>query len=272
MFAKFLPAALLRRGFARRDARSCGPSQPEPPSGWTDKKAVTARKHVVVAAHPLAAEAGRRMLDKGGSAVDAAIATQLVLGLVEPHASGLGGGAFLLVHDAKAKRTLAYDGRETAPSGAEPQLFIGADGKPMPFQAAVVGGKSVGVPGTLRLLEVAHARHGRLAWAALFQPAIEIAEKGFAMSPRLFELVGKDASLAREPATRAYFLGPDGKPWPIGTVNEEPGLCRHTPGDREEGFRRVLHGRDRRRHRGRRARPPQCRLDDARGPRRLPRP
>jgi len=202
------------------------PSQPEPPSGWVKKELVTAKRHVVVAAHPLAAEAGLRMLDKGGTAVDAAIATQLVLGLVEPHASGLGGGAFLLVHDAKAGRTLAYDGRETAPSGAQPQLFLGADGKPMPFQAAVVGGRSVGVPGTPRLLEVAHARHGRLAWAALFQPAIEIAEKGFAMSPRLFTLVSKDASLAKESAARDYFFGADGKPRPVGALIRNPAYAR----------------------------------------------
>ena len=225
MIAKFLPATILVAVSLGAGAQ-LRPSQPEPPSGWTHKAAVTARKHVVVAAHPLAAEAGRRMLDKGGSAVDAAIATQLVLGLVEPHASGLGGGAFLLVHDAKAKRTFAYDGRETAPSDAQPQLFIGADGKPMPFQAAVVGGRSVGVPGTPRLLEVTHARHGRLAWAALFQPAIEIAEKGFAMSPRLFELAGKDASLAQQPAARAYFLGTDGKPWPVGTILKNPEYAR----------------------------------------------
>lgn len=221
MFARFLSVVVLAAISAGAQAQ-LRPSQPEPPSGWTAKKAFVASRHVVVAAHPLAAEAGKRMLDKGGSAVDAAIATQLVLGLVEPHASGLGGGAFLLVHDAKSKRTLAYDARETAPSGAEPQLFVGADGKPMPFQAAVVGGRSVGVPGTPRLLEVAHARHGVLPWATLFQPAIEIAEKGFAMSPRLFELVGKDASLAKEPAARAYFLGADGKPWPIGTLIRNP--------------------------------------------------
>ena len=198
------------------------PSQPEPPSGWTEKQALVARRHVVVAAHPLAAEAGFRMLEKGGSAVDAAIATQLVLGLVEPHASGLGGGAFLLAHDAKAKRTVAIDARETAPSGANPQLFLGADGKPMKFQDAVVGGRSVGVPGTPRLLEVAHARMGRLPWAALFQPAIEIAEKGFPMSPRLHTLVGKDKTLAEQPATRAYFFGADGQPKPVGTLLRNP--------------------------------------------------
>ncbi|MBL0143025.1 MAG: gamma-glutamyltransferase [Betaproteobacteria bacterium] len=202
------------------------PSQPEPPSGWTTKALVTAKKYAVVAAHPLAADAGLAMLDKGGSAVDAAIATQLVLGLVEPQASGLGGGAFLIVHEAKGKRTFAYDGRETAPSGALPQLFIGADGKPMPFQAAVVGGRSVGVPGTPRLLEVAYARHGKLPWATIFQPAIDIAEKGFPMSHRLFTLVSKDASLAEQPAARDYFLGPDGKPKPVGTLLKNPEYAR----------------------------------------------
>ena len=124
----FLPAMLLVAVSFGATAQ-LRPSQPEPPSGWTKKALVTASRQVVVAAHPLAADAGQRMLDKGGSAVDAAIATQLVLGLVEPHASGLGGGAFLLVHDARKKQTLAYDGRETAPSGSQPQLFIGADGK-----------------------------------------------------------------------------------------------------------------------------------------------
>ena len=202
------------------------PSQPEPPSGWTKKDAITAKRHVVVAAHPLAAQAGLAILEKGGSAVDAAIATQLVLGLVEPHASGLGGGAFLLVHDAKGKRTLAYDGRETAPSGAEPRLFLAPDGKPMPFQAAVVGGRSVGVPGTPRLLEVAHARHGRLAWASLFAPAIAIAEKGFPMSPRLFTLIGKDKTLAEQAAARDYFFGADGNPKPVGTLLKNPAYAK----------------------------------------------
>jgi gamma-glutamyltranspeptidase/glutathione hydrolase len=202
------------------------PSQPEPPSGWTAKQALVARRHVVVAAHPLASEAGLKMLDKGGSAVDAAIAAQLVLGLVEPHASGLGGGAFLLAHDAKAKRTMAIDGRETAPSGATPQLFLGADGKPMKFQAAVVGGRSVGVPGTPRLLEVAHARLGKLPWADLFQPAIELAEKGFPISPRLHTLVSKDKSLAQQPGTRDYFLGADGQPKPAGTLLKNPAYAK----------------------------------------------
>lgn len=224
-FAKSILAALLA-AVPLVAAAQQRPSQPEPPSGWTQKKLATARSHMVVAAHPLAAEAGARMLAHGGSAVDAAIATQLVLGLVEPHASGLGGGAFLMVHDAKGKRTVAYDGRETAPSGADRNLLMGPDGKPMPFQAAVVGGRSVGVPGTPRLLEVAHARHGKLPWAVLFQPAIEIAEKGFPMSPRLHELLGKDASLAQQPAAKDYFFGADGKPKPVGTPMKNPAYAK----------------------------------------------
>ncbi len=218
----WLASLSIALAFATPATAQLRPSQPEPPSGWTAKKLFTAKRHVVVAAHPLAAQAGLAMLEKGGSAVDAAIATQLVLGLVEPQASGLGGGAFLLVHDAAGKRTVAYDGRETAPSGATPQLFVGADGKPMAFRAAVVGGRSIGVPGTPRLLEVAHARHGKLPWATLFQPAIALAEKGFPMSERLHELVAKDPSLASQPAAAAYFLGPDGKAKPAGTILRNP--------------------------------------------------
>ena len=181
----------------------------------------TAKRHMIVTAHPLASQAGLQVLDRGGSAVDAAIAAQLVLGLVEPHASGLGGGAFFLHFDARAKRVTAIDGRETAPSGAGPDLLM-ADGKPMPFASAVVGGRSVGVPGTPRLLEVMHARHGRLPWASLFEPAIMIAEQGFPISPRLHLLASRDAALAKEPATRAYFFGADGKALAAGTVIRNP--------------------------------------------------
>ena len=202
------------------------PSQPEPPSGYTPKKLATAKRHVVVAAHPLAAEAGLRMLDRGGSAVDAMIATQLVLTLVEPHASGLGGGAFLLVNDARAKRILAYDARETAPGAATATMFLGPEGKPMAFQAAVVGGRSVGVPGTPRLLEVAHARHGKLPWPELFQPAIALAEKGFPISRRLHTLLGKDSGLLDQPVARAYFFGEDGKPRAEGSILKNPELAK----------------------------------------------
>ncbi len=175
---------------------------------------------MVAAANPLAVEAGSRILKQGGNAVDAAIAVQLVLGLVEPQSSGLGGGAFLLLHDAKANRLIAYDGRETAPAAATPDRFM-QDGKPMSFYAAVVGGRAVGVPGTVRLLEVAHRQHGKLNWSALFAPAIALAEQGFAVSPRLHALLAAERHLT-QPRARSYFYAADGKPLPVGTVLVNP--------------------------------------------------
>ena len=193
---------------------------PEVSSGWIDKPPVTAKHWMVVAANPLAVDAGYRILKQGGSAVDAAIAVQLVLGLVEPQSSGLGGGAFMLVHDGRANRIAAYDGRETAPAAATPDRFM-QDGAPMSFRAAVVGGRSVGVPGTVRLLEVAHRRHGRLQWAALFAPAIALAEEGFAVSPRLHVLLAAERYLTH-PRARAYFYAADGSLLPAGAVLVNP--------------------------------------------------
>ncbi len=193
---------------------------PERPSGWTDKAPVTARHWMVAAANPLAVDAGYTILKQGGNAVDAAIAVQLVLGLVEPQSSGLGGGAFMLLHDGKAKKLVAYDGRETAPAAATPDRFM-KDGKPMAFYDAVVGGKSVGVPGTVRLLETVHRQHGRMKWADLFAPAIALADRGFAVSPRLHMLVAADEHLT-QPRARAHFFGADGKPLPVGTLLKNP--------------------------------------------------
>ena len=134
-----------------------------------------AKRTLVAAAHPLAAEAGAEVLRRGGSAVDAAVAVQLVLGRVEPESSGIGGGAFMLHWSAAEKRLRSYDGRETAPAAAKPERFL-KEGKPLGFLEAAIGGRSVGVPGVLRMLEFAHARHGRLDWRSLFEPAIRIAE------------------------------------------------------------------------------------------------
>ena len=192
----------------------------EHPSEWTDKQAVTARHWMVAAANPLAVEAGHRILKRGGSAVDAAIAVQLVLGLTEPQSSGIGGGAFLLVHDARANRLIAYDGRETAPAAARPERFL-KDGKPLEFHDASVGGRSVGVPGTLRMLETAHRKHGRLPWASLFDPAIALAERGFPVSPRLHRAIAADPYLT-QPRLRAYFFNDNGKALPAGTVLRNP--------------------------------------------------
>ena len=182
----------------------------------TEQKA--APRQMVAAANPLAAEAGMAMLRQGGSAVDAAIATALVLGLVEPQSSGLGGGAFLLHYDAASRDVAAYDGRETAPRSAGEGLFLKADGTPMAFMDAVIGGRSVGAPGLLRMLELAHRDHGRLPWAVLFQPAIRLAEQGFAVSPRLNGLIAEDEYLKRYPATAAYFHDAAGAPLPVGAV------------------------------------------------------
>ncbi len=183
--------------------------QPEGGSGTTDKPGWATKKFAVAAANPLATDAGYQTLKAGGSAVDAAIAVQMVLSLVEPQSSGIGGGAFLLHHDGKT--TEAFDGRETAPAGVDENLFM-KDGKPLPFYDGVVGGRSVGVPGTVRMLEAAHQQHGKLAWAKLFEPAIALAEGGFNISPRLNTLVKADAHLKKDPTAAAYFFKADGDP------------------------------------------------------------
>jgi gamma-glutamyltranspeptidase / glutathione hydrolase len=162
---------------------------------------------MVAAAHPLAVEAGYDVLARGGSAVDAAIAVQLVLGLVEPESSGIGGGAFLLHWSQSEHRLRSYDGRETAPAAARRERFLDATGKPLAFQQAVVGGRSVGVPGVMRMLELAHRRHGRLPWAELFRPAIDLAEKGFPLSPRLHALLEAERDLRNDPAARVVYYG-----------------------------------------------------------------
>ena len=195
------------------------------PAAAAAREPVFGTRHMVAAANPLAAEAGRTMLRAGGSAVDAAIATQMVLGLVEPQSSGIGGGAFLLHYDAATRSVAAYDGRETAPAMATPDLFLDAAGQPLPFMEAVVGGRSVGAPGVLRMLELAHRRHGRLPWARLFEPAIRLAEDGFAISPRLHGLIAGAKRLETQAATRDYFFGVDGRPRPVGVLLKNPALA-----------------------------------------------
>jgi gamma-glutamyltranspeptidase/glutathione hydrolase len=172
-------------GLALAVSAAAQPQAPERPSGRTAKQAASARHQMVATANPLATDAGLLMLRRGGSAVDAAIAAQMVLNLVEPQSSGIGGGALMLVHDPRRKTLVAYDGRETAPAAARPDRFLDRNGTPLRHFDAVVGGRSVGVPGTLRVLELAHRSHGRLAWATLFDPAIRLAEDGFVVSHRL---------------------------------------------------------------------------------------
>ena len=178
-----------------------------------------ARRHMIVAAEPLAAEAGLGVLRAGGSAVDAAIAAQLVLTVVEPQSSGLGGGAMMLHYDAANGKTSAWDGRETAPAAAGPDLFLSTDERALSFYEAGLGGRAVGAPGTLRMLEVAHRAHGRLPWERLFADAIRLAERGFPVTPRLAAAIVADAPhLSVRPATRALFFRPDGTPLPAGSL------------------------------------------------------
>src|SRR5712691_3533166 len=200
----------------------CAQPAPEPTTEIVPKQLVTARRFMVVAAHPLAARAGYDAIRRGGSAVDAAIATELVLNLVEPQSSGIGGGGFLLHYAAREAKLEAYDGRETAPAGAKPGRFLGTGGKPLDWPDAVISGKSVGVPGLLRLLELAHRRHGKLPWAQLFDPAIKLAQEGFPISPRLHALIAADRFLPLDSNARRYFYLADGKARPAGTLLKNP--------------------------------------------------
>ena len=206
--------------------------RPEGSSGFTQKTLAKAKRHMVVAANPLAAEAGLATLRKGGSAVDAAIATQMVLNVVEPQSSGLGGGAFLLTWDQATKTLLNIDGRETAPEAATPELFLDAAGKPLPFKQAVESGRSVGVPGVLAALKLAHDKYGKLPWAELFAPAITLARDGFSVSPRLAKLLAESDPASFAPAARAYFFDPAGRPRPEGYKLKNPPsppLSRRSP-------------------------------------------
>ena len=187
-------------------------AQPEPSTGYTAKPAVHAKHFMVVAAHPLAARAGYDILKSGGNAVDAAIATQLVLNVVEPQSSGLGGGGFALVYAAGEHKLIAWDGRETAPATATPDRFLTREGRPLRYPEAVGSGKSVGVPGLVRLLEALHRRHGRTPWPDLFEPAIRAAEEGFEISPRLAKLIAQDPLLPSSSSARPYFFRADGSP------------------------------------------------------------
>lgn len=196
---------------------------PEAATGNTAKTSVSAPHFIISAANPHAAQAGYDVLKDGGSAVDAMIAAQMVLGLVEPQSSGLGGGAFLVYFDATADKLTTLDGRETAPLAATPDLFLKPDGTAMKFFDAVVGGRSVGTPGTLKLMFDAHERFGKLPWARLLKPAIDLADHGFVVSPRLAQLIENDQKrLLTSASARAYFFDQTGAPLKAGTLLKNP--------------------------------------------------
>ncbi len=198
--------------------------EPEATTHINKKQLVEASAYMVAAANPYASRAGEAILAKGGSAVDAAIAVQLVLTLVEPQSSGIGGGAFMLHFDNKEKKLVSFDGREIAPKTATSSLFLDANGKPERWIDAVVGGRSVGVPGLFAMLKKSHDAYGVLPWATLFDDAIALAENGFVVSPRLAELLARELNpgLLKLPAAKAYFSSPNGGWLKAGEVKKNP--------------------------------------------------
>jgi gamma-glutamyltranspeptidase/glutathione hydrolase len=196
---------------------------------------------MVAAAHPLGVEAGLEVLRRGGSAIDAAVAVQMMLGVVEPQSSGIGGGGFLLYYDAKTRGITVYDGRETAPAGATPTMFQ-RDGKPIPFFDAVASGLSVGVPGAVSMLEMAHREHGKLPWGDLFASSIKAARQGFAVSPRLAHWLGTMKRFASDPEARAIYYKADGAPKQVGDIVTNPDLADTMQRIAQEGSRVLREG------------------------------
>ncbi|UXI01217.1 gamma-glutamyltransferase [Photobacterium sp. TY1-4] len=196
---------------------------PETSTGRNQQQLITGSEWMIATANPYASQAGAEILKQGGNAIDAMVATQLVLGLTEPQSSGIGGGAFLVYWDAKQENLTTFDGRETAPLAVTPRLFQDKDGKPLAFYDAVVGGRSVGTPGTVKLMWHTHQKLGKLPWRDLFHPAIKLAKNGFTVSPRLAQLIDQDRErLQRWPSTKAYFFHENGKPLQAGETLTNP--------------------------------------------------
>ena len=215
-------------------AASTAPAQPKPANVYPHG--------MVVAANPLAAAAGRKVLERGGDAVDAAVAIQAVLGLVEPQSSGLGGGAFLMVYDGRTHKLTAYNGREAAPAAANPGYFLQADGKPMPFFDAILGGKSTGPPGAIAMLGLAHHQHGRLPWKDLFGSAEQLASQGFVVSPRLAAEASFPLPQTSAPDIKAYFTKADGTKIQAGDLLKNPAYASTLETLAAAGPRALLEG------------------------------
>jgi len=206
-------AALFLAGCSLLPRQAAAPPLPTPRAGPSV---------MVATANPLATEAGLKVLRRGGSAIDAAIAVQAMLGLVEPQSSGLGGGSYMVYYDAASKTVTAYDGRETAPAAATPELFLGPDGKPLPFVTAVLSGRSTGVPGAVAMLAQAHRDHGSLPWSGLFDDATQLASDGFIVSPRLAGMINGPVPQAGAPDAVRYFTRPDGARYQAGDRLRNP--------------------------------------------------
>lgn len=219
-------ALLLTVGVCALAVSPAVTAKEQAPAAASDVQSGFARHAMVAAANPLATEAGLAVLRRGGSAVDAAVAIQAVLGLVEPQSSGLGGGGFMVYYDARTRTVTAYDGRETAPAGATNRLFLGDDGKPLPFFDAVLGGISTGVPGAIAMLDQAHRDHGTLPWAGLFEPAETLADQGFIVSKRLAGMIASKAPEASAPDAVRYFTKPDGTRYVAGDRLRNPAYAK----------------------------------------------
>ncbi len=211
------------------------PLLPEADSGWSKKEEVISEKMMVVSANPLASAAGLKVLEEGGNAIDAAVAVQMVLGVVEPQSSGLGGGAYLLFYRKRNGKVFFYDGRETAPKDVDETLFLDAEGKAESFSVGARGGKSVGVPGLLRMLEQVHGEYGEVAWDQLFQPAIAVAEGGFTLSPRMHKVIGQSNNIPLFAHAREYLLQDDLSPKPAGRVLKNAELAKSYRAIAQEG-------------------------------------
>jgi gamma-glutamyltranspeptidase/glutathione hydrolase len=217
-------------------ALACGTAEAAP-----EAKAPQA---MIAAANPQAVEAGLAILRKGGDAIDAAVAVQATLGLVEPQSSGVGGGAFILWYDTKNRTVTAYDGREKAPAGASPTMFLRPDGKPMSYAEAVLSGRSAGVPGAIAALHMAQGEHGKLPWASLFDGSERLAEAGFLVGPRLQGMVvSTRAPQAKAPDVIAYFRGPDGAPIKAGERLKNPAYAATLRLIAAEGPDAILKGK-----------------------------
>lgn len=215
---------------------------PEAASGFQTKPGWSVERQAVAAANPLATAAGYEILKAGGNALDAAIGVQMVLTLVEPQSSGIGGGAYLLYWNGE--RVIAFDGREVAPEAVDENLFLDVDGKPMGFLQAVEGGRSVAVPGVVKMLELAHREHGQLPWKELFSRAIALAEDGFEVSPRLHALLARDPLLRRNPQAARFYYQPDGTPLPVGHRLRNPALAALLREIAEHGSSAFYEGRN----------------------------
>lgn len=217
---------------------------PESATGTLNQKPILAKHQLVVTAHPLATQAGYKVLQRGGSAADAAVAVQAMLTLVEPQSSGIGGGAFMLYWDNSQQQLTAFDGRETAPAAADENLFLTAEGTPMSWWDAMVGGRSVGTPGVLAMLELSQQQYGKQPWASLFDEAIKTSESGFNVSPRLHKLLASNINpgLGRYPAAHDYFFTSKGEPLPVGHRLTNPALANSLRQIAQQGASALYQG------------------------------